>query len=84
LASKLQHLLGNSDQEKVLINQWCLEALGKWKSDFVADRTKTIDALNAELKSKVFIATNYFSLADITLYSVLYNVPVLFLILTSY
>jgi glutathione S-transferase len=76
LTGEHAHLLGHSDRDKKKINQLSLDALKYWKLQFVSHKTEAMAELHALLKSKTFIATNFFSLADIFMFSLLYNVPV--------
>ncbi|KAJ3322781.1 hypothetical protein HDV06_002642 [Boothiomyces sp. JEL0866] len=76
-AASLTDLLGRTEEEQVSIFQWGLDSAKTWKQKFEADRTAAFSELNTVLEQKVFVATNQFTLADIALYSTLYNVALL-------
>ncbi|KAJ3313296.1 hypothetical protein HDV04_002280 [Boothiomyces sp. JEL0838] len=76
-AASLNELLGKTEEEQVSVFQWGLDSAKTWKQKFESDRTAAFSELNTVLEQKVFVATNQFTLADIALYSTLYNVALL-------
>jgi hypothetical protein len=67
--------LGKNNAEKFLIAESSFKVLSHWKVAFSTDRKSAMNDLNENLKDKQYFATNIFTLADIILYAVLYNVP---------
>ncbi|KAJ3369792.1 G4 quadruplex nucleic acid binding protein [Kappamyces sp. JEL0680] len=67
-------MLGRNEKEKQEIAQWSLESLKSWKHKVASTPSLALESLDALLKTRVFLACNFFSLADILMYSVLYNV----------
>ena len=73
--SKSAHLLGKDEEDQLKIFQQSLKAEYEWSKRLVQNRDNSMAALNEELCNQTFFASNYFSLADIALFSVLYKVP---------
>ena len=67
--------MGKNEKDEQEIIQSSLEFSKLWKEKFSASQQAAVKELNAYLDSKTFIATNYFSLADVVVYSLLYSVP---------
>ncbi|KAI8900047.1 hypothetical protein BC833DRAFT_583451 [Globomyces pollinis-pini] len=73
--SPFKTLLGSTEDEKASVYHWSLEAEKVWIHAFQSDRNSAMEKFNTSIQSKVFLATNSFTLADIAFYSTLYNVP---------
>lgn len=73
LAQGMPTLLGVSELEEALVYESCSIALSKTKDALIGDRTTAMTELNESLALKTFLALNEFTVADISLYSVLYK-----------
>lgn len=74
LQAQQSPLLGENDLEKAQIHQYASEAISGLKRSIANDTTKALSELNRELAPKTFMASNYFSIADIAMYSTLSSV----------
>lgn len=67
--------MGSSDSQRVIVAESSFTVLSHWKNAFEDDRKVAMKELNESLKDKQYLACNEFTLTDIILYAVLYNVP---------
>lgn len=75
LDNSSKQLLGLNEEDQVNIFQHSLQADNDWREKMTKNRDGAILELNGELGPKTFFCSNYFTLADIILFSTLYKFP---------
>eukprot|EP00842_Homolaphlyctis_polyrhiza_P004718 jgi/Hompol1/5247/HPOL_000660-RA len=69
-------LLGSSAEDTALVADWTLSFLHKTAPALAADRQAALDQLNSLLAARTFVVGSSVSLADLALFSTLYNTAV--------